>query len=219
MSGKEGTYIGVLYINRMESDSALSLSSCCLLLGSLLRLLLLGCDSQLGMLQIEAVDRTRRALLQAHTAVLALRVIDRSDVVLDRDSLELADLHALAAADTTVVALLARCGTLIGVAAENVNLSLLRNHVDEVLRARLRALTASDAGVMVDLRYAVDDADRVKVADIDTIAKADAAEGTSGIAAEEGLRTGAGLHTLPLENLLRSVARAVALDLCDLFLC
>ena len=99
----------------------------------------------LGLLSLgsHVVDSLGRAFLSAHAAVLALVGIDERMVVLDHDSVELAYLSALAAADTAVLAGLESSGSLVSVLALNNDLVLGGCDADNVLRACCRTGSAA----------------------------------------------------------------------------
>ena len=148
---------GCLRYNRCLGSSFL-LRSC---LG--LRLLSLGSH---------VVDSLGRAFLCAHTAVLALLGIDERMVVLDGDSVELADLSALAAADAAVLACLESLGSLVSILALNNYLVLKRSDTDNVLRACCCASSASCAEFTCYYCYSVADLDSSEVACSRAVAEA-----------------------------------------------
>lgn len=134
---------------------------------------LCSCSSLLWPRQLD--DRLSRADLLAETAVLALMSIDDSVVVLHLDSFELAGFLALLAADASGLAGFLCSTALVAGTASYIYYVLLRNHVDNLGRARRCTGTASYTVVSVDPGNSVNNADGIEVTCLYTIAHAQAA--------------------------------------------
>ena len=156
-------------------------------------------------------DDLARAGLGAHAAVLALLGIELCKVVHDVDRVELTGLFAHLAADAADFAGLRDELAHILAGAVDGDAAGLRQDVDDLLRAGVRAGAASDALVAVYLRYAVFHMDGVEFAGLDAVAQTDAAELAGAGAAEEVLDGGAGLvklsfiRYLKLKNFMKNI--------------
>ena len=100
------------------------------------------------------MDSLLRTFVLTLTAKLALLGIDVGEVGVQGDGLELADLHAFLASDTTNRASLARLGALVLVVAEDNDttvLQALEANLNDAARAGLGAGTASGTFLFVHL--------------------------------------------------------------------
>ena len=118
------------------------------------------------------VDRLCRTFLCSHTAVLALFRIDVCGVVLDHDSVELAYLSALAAADAAVLASLESLCSLVCILALNNDFVLSGCDADNMLRTCCCAGSASCAEFACYYCNAVTDLDSSEVASSGAVTKA-----------------------------------------------
>ena len=92
------------------------------------------------------LDRAGRALHDAHSARLALFVIDHTDIVLDRDRAEFARPRANAAADARDIAALLGVSAFLRVVAADDDFGLaVGNDLDQLVRACLDACAAAGA--------------------------------------------------------------------------
>ena len=137
----------------------------------------------------DILNCTGRALCCAKTALDALGRINAAEIVLDRDRTLRADSCALSAADTCHVTCLSGVCALLLVVTANLYLGRLRDDLDQLLRASLRACAAACAVITSNDRYAVDDADRVKLARCYAVAKSDTSVRTLLASAKQLLRS------------------------------
>ena len=99
------------------------------------------------------MDGVLRTFVLALTAEFALLGIDVSEVSVNGDSLELADLHTLLAGDATYAAGLAGLGAFVFVVAEHHDatvLQALQTNLDDASRTSLGASTAGGTLHFID---------------------------------------------------------------------
>ena len=167
----------------------------------------------------EILDSAGRALDDAHTALLALFVVDGSEVVLDVDGVEFACSLAHATADAGDRAVLAGVGTLLSVVAADNDLGLvLGNDLDQAVGAGLDAGAAACALVAVDDSNTLDDVDRIEFAGSFAVAQSQTSVGAGLAAAEELLGSLTGRDIRIFIQFLCIIGRAVAHDVCNFFL-
>ena len=99
-----------------------------------------------------------RALGGTQTALDALLGIDLAEIVLNRDRALRADFRALSASDTCDITAFPCIGAFLFIVAAYLDLRGLRNDLDQLLRACLRAGTAARAVIAADNSDTVDDA-------------------------------------------------------------
>lgn len=181
----------------MSRSGSLSLGSCGSCRGS--GSFLLGRQRR----EVDGVDGASGAFSDALAAHLAEVEVDVSEVVLDLDSAEGADLLALATADASCGAGLASDSALFLVAASNENAMILGAFVaelDDAAGASLDASATSDALVGVDdgeTRFGVD-VESVELASLGAVAEAEAAERAAAFASVEAVGEGAILKTIEM---------------------
>ena len=113
----------------------------------------------------DILDRAGRALDNAHTALLALVVVDGGKIVFDVDRVKFAGSLTHAAADAGDITALAGIRALLGVVAADDDLGLVvGNDLDQVVGAGLDAGAAAGALVAVYDSHALDDVDGIKLA-------------------------------------------------------
>ena len=134
----------------------------------------------------EILNGAGRALDNAHAALLALFVVDDSEVVLDVDGVEFAGSLAHTAADAGDGAVLAGIRTLLGVVAADENLGLvIGNDLDQAVRAGLDTGAAACALVAVDDSDALDHVDGIELTGSFAVAQSQTSVGAGLGAAEE----------------------------------
>ena len=142
----------------------------------------------------DILDRAGRALDNAHTALLALVVVDGGKVVFDVDRVEFAGSLAHAAADAGDITAFTGIRALLGVVAADNDLGLIvGNDLDQAVGAGLDAGAAAGALVAVYDSDALDDMDGIKFAGSFAVAQSQTSVGAGLAAAEEllGSLTGA----------------------------
>ena len=157
----------------------------------------------------EILDRAGRALNNAHAALLALFVVDDSEVVFDVDRVEFTGSLAHAAADAGDGAVLAGIRTLLGVVAADKDFCLIvGNDLDQAVGAGLDAGAAAGALVAVYYSDTLDDVNSVKFAGSFAVAQSQTSVGAGLGAAEEllGSLTGRDIRTMPSALLPRIAA-------------
>ena len=171
------------------------LGFCCLKSGFLFLLSFLGFHSSKALLDLlkllgcvdEILDRAGRALYYAHAALLALFVVDDSEVVFDMDGVKFTGSLTHAAADAGDVASLAGICALLGVVAADKDFCLIvGNDLDQAVGAGLDAGAAAGALVTVYHSDTLDDVNSVKFAGGFAVAQSQTSVG-AGLAAAEKL--------------------------------
>ncbi len=137
-----------------------------------------------------------RAFGNAFSAQTALNGVDISEVVLQRNGLELANLNAFTATDTTNGTSLTSNGALIAANARDENAATFRTtapKLDNRFRASLNAFTARSTISLNNLGQTGSrvNMDSVEVANNNAIALAKATERTTGVAGVSGSLNGA----------------------------
>ena len=150
------------------------------------------------------------ASLSTFAAAYALALIDVSKVIGNGNSLMLAGLNALHAADAACLASLHSLCALLLVVAHYKQLVVSGNYLDNVVGAGLSAKSAADAGIRINVSNAVLDVDSVLGANLSAIAETHASEGAGTLAAEEYLGSLAGFHALILILIGGVITGAVA---------
>ena len=115
-----------------------------------------------------------RADIGAMSALNAFGNIDASQAVLNDDRVGRALALALHAADAALVADLHNGSALIAAGACDENVLIVRNELDDLLRAGVNTRAAADTLFAIDLCNAVNDAHCAELAGICTVAEADA---------------------------------------------
>lgn len=115
-----------------------------------------------------------RADIGAMSALNAFGNIDASQAVLNDDRVGRALALALHAADAALVADLHNGSALIAAGACDENVLIVRNELDDLLRAGVNTRTAADTLFAIDLCNSVNDAHCAELAGICTVAEADA---------------------------------------------
>lgn len=165
------------------------------------------CRSRLLYAHIE--DCARRALLGAHSAVLALFRIDVGKVIHNVDSVKLTCLFALAASDTSVgTCLPGLCALCIGMTLYDYDV-LCRGYSDELVRARSCACSAGYAVISVYYRNTVTDVNGVKLTGGYAVTQSDTSVRALVYSAEELLCGRTRLHSGVLQKRLCSLVSSV----------
>ena len=115
-----------------------------------------------------------RADVGAMSALNALGNIDASQTVLNNDRVGRALALALHAADAALVADLHDGSALIAAGACDENVLIIRNELDDLLRAGVNTRAAADTLFAIDLCNSVNDAHCAELAGICTVAEANA---------------------------------------------
>ena len=198
------------------------LGFCCLKSGFLFLLSFLGFHGSKALLDLlklvgsmnEILDRAGRALNNAHAALLALFVVNDSEVVFDVDRVEFTGSLAHAAADAGDGAILAGIRTLLGVVAADKDFCLIvGNDLDQAVGAGLDAGAAACALVAVYDSDALDDMDGIKFAGSFAVAQSQTSVGAGFGAAEELLGSLTGRDICIFIQFLGIVGSAVAHDI------
>ena len=150
------------------------------------------------------------ASLSTFAATNALALINVSKVIGNGNSLMLAGLNALHAADAACLTSLHSLCALLLVVAHYKQLVVSRNNLDNVVGAGLSAKSAADAGIGINMSNAILNVDSVLGANLSAIAETHASEGAGTLAAEEYLGSLAGFHALILILIGGVIAGAVA---------
>ena len=167
----------------------------------------------------DILDRAGRALDNTHAALLALFVIDGSEVVFDVDGVEFAGPLAHAAADAGDITAFTGIRALLGVVAADNDLGLIvGNDLDQAVGAGLDAGAAAGALVTVYDSDALDDMDGIKFAGSLAVAQSQTSVGAGLGAAEELLGSLTGRDIRIFIEFLCIVGRAVAHDVGNFLL-
>jgi len=153
--------------------------------------------------------------LSTFAAAYALALIDVSKVIGNGDSLVLAGLNALHAADAACLASLHSLCALLLVVAHYKQLVVSRNNLDNVIGAGLSAKSAADAGIRINVSNAVLNIDSILGANLSAVAETHASEGAGSLAAEQDLGSLAGFHALILILIGGVITGTVASYNCD----
>ena len=160
------------------------------------------------------MDSLLRTFVLTLTAKLALLGIDVGEVGVHGDGLELADLHAFLASDTTNRASLARLGALVLVVTQHYHTAVLQPfqaNLNDAARTSLGAGTAGGTFLFVHLwqtRFGIH-ANGIELTGCHAVATTKATKGTSRFTAAQHLLHTATLGTVELCNTRTALARTV----------
>ncbi len=136
--------------------------------------------------------------LSTFAAANALALIDMGKIIGNGNSLMLAGLDTLHAADAACLASLHSLCALLLVVAHYKQLVVSGDNLDNIVRAGLSTKSAADAGMGINMSNAILNIDSVLGTNLSAVAKAHTSEGAGSLAAKEDLGSLAGFHALIL---------------------